>query len=222
MPSPLKRLSAALLFVAVACGDSTLSVSGVSAGCARSADVSGLVATRMLDRAPAAFVPNLGQWDHPAHFVFQSGPMSVFLQDRGWVLNLLDRPPEGKEHETAREHLDPRAAMEKAESERVRGVALRMSFEGDERVPQLIGEGKLQGKHNYFLGNDESRWHADVPLYSSVLYEGLYPGIDLRVREAEGHPEYDLLLQPGAALARVEVWVGRISTVSKKFRLLSR
>jgi hypothetical protein len=40
-----------------------------------------------------------------------------------------------------------------------------------------------------------------------VLYEGLYSGIDLRLREAKGVPEYDLLLQPGADLSRVSVQV---------------
>ena len=40
-----------------------------------------------------------------------------------------------------------------------------------------------------------------------VPRQNLYPGIDLRLREANGVPEYDLLLQPGADLSLVTVRV---------------
>ncbi len=46
-------------------------------------------ATRLLNRQPDFFVPNLGQWDHPARFVHRSGPMTLFVENRGWVLDLV-------------------------------------------------------------------------------------------------------------------------------------
>ena len=104
---------------------------------------------------------------------------------------------------TARE-----AAQREGKAEqKIRGVAVKMTFEGDTQVPEIVGEQKLEGHHNYFLGNDESRWRTGVPLYASLRYENLYPGIDLRLREMNGVPEYDLLLQPGADLSRVTVHV---------------
>ena len=54
-------------------------------------------------------------------------------------------------------------------------------------------------------GSSSSKSSATAGLYASVLYRDLYPGIDMRLREARGHPEYDLLLQPGADLAQVAV-----------------
>ena len=59
-----------------------------------------------------------------------------------------------------------------------------MTFEGDASVPEIVGEKKFAGHHNYFLGSDESRWRTGVPLYGSVRYDGIYPGIDLRLRQA--------------------------------------
>lgn len=144
-------------------------------------------ANRLMNRQPGFFVPNLGQWEHPARFVHRSGTMTLFLEDRGWVIDVVQRSVE-PDHKT-------------------RGVALQMTFEGDAGVPEIIGEKKLDGHHNYFLGKDESRWRSHVPLYGSVRYENLYPGIDLRLREANGVPEYDLLLQPGADLVAVCVRV---------------
>jgi hypothetical protein len=140
---------------------------------------------QMRRRQAACFVPNLGQWDHAAKFVHRSGLMTLFLKGRGWVVDLRERP-------------DQRGN---------RAVALQMTFEGDARVPQLIGEEKSSAHHNYFLGNEENRWHTGVPLFGSVRYENLYPGIDVRLRDANGVPEYDLLLKPGADLAAVDVHV---------------
>ncbi len=48
--------------------------------------------------------------------------------------------------------------------QKIRGVALQMTFEGDAHVPEIAGEKKLAGHHNYFLGNDETRWRTDVQL----------------------------------------------------------
>ena len=166
--------------------------SGSHSAVASSLDIAD--ATRLLNRQPGFFVPNLGQWDHTARFVHRSGPMTLFLEDRGWVLKLVDRPIESD------------ATPEDGDVERkTRAVALKMTFEGDEHVPEIVGENKFGGHHNYFLGKDESRWRNGVPLYGSVRYENLYPGIDLRLREMNGVPVYDLLLQPGADLSLVIV-----------------
>ena len=161
-------------------------------------------ATRLLNRQPGFFVPNLGQWEHPAKFVHRSGPMTLLLKDRGWVIDLVERPvePEAKPH--ASQHTTP---GDGEVEQKIRGVALQMTFEGDGHVPEIVGEKKFTGHHNYLLGNDESRWRTGVPLYGSVRYENLYPGIDLRLREANGVPEYDLLLAPGADLVAVTVHV---------------
>ncbi len=123
---------------------------------------------RMLAGLPAAFVPNLGQWQHPTRFVLRCGPMTVLLEDRGFILDLVAPAPD---------------------RERGHGIALRLSFAGASCAARLVGEGKLSGHHNYFLGSDESRWRTGVPRYASVRYVDLYPGIDLRLREADGHPE---------------------------------
>ena len=153
-------------------------------------------AADLVDGQPGFYVPNLGQWGHAARFVHRRGPMTLFLQDRGWVIDLAQRP--------AGTRATP---SDGAVDSEIRGVALRMTFAGDPHLPEIVGEEKLSGCHNYFLGDDESRWRTNVPLFVSVRYENLYPGIDLRLREASGSPEYDLLLQPGADLARVSVHV---------------
>ena len=137
-----------------------------------------------MSRAPVAhsgFVPNLGQWEHGSRFVHRGRAMNVFLSDRGWLLDLVG--PAG------------------------RGVAVRMSFPGAGARPELIGEDVLPGHHNYFLGTDANRWRTHVPRFAAVRYAGLYPGVDVRLRHAGGHLEYDLLLGPGTDLSAVSIRV---------------
>ncbi|MEO6595960.1 MAG: hypothetical protein ABIP94_14505, partial [Planctomycetota bacterium] len=50
-----------------------------------------VIGAAMLERAPVAFVPNLGQWDHPARYVASFGAMTVFLERDGWTFTLLER-----------------------------------------------------------------------------------------------------------------------------------
>jgi hypothetical protein len=161
-------------------------------------------ANRLLQRQPGFFVPNLGQWEHGARFIHRSGPMTVFVKDRGWVLDLVERPVVARPRPHAAHRANP---GDRESDQKLLGVAVSMTFESEACVPEIVGENKLPGHHSYFLGNDESKWRTDVPLYSSVRYENLYPGIDLRLREMNGVPEYDLLLQPGADLSLVNVRV---------------
>jgi hypothetical protein len=46
---------------------------------------------------------------------------------------------------------------------------------------------------NYFIGNDPSKWQANVPTYGSVLYRDLYPGIDLRYSPSLDVPRNPLI-----------------------------
>ena len=185
-PSPMSRLTPILVAGALI-GVMALMASRFPcpARASESRSASTLKAGATLNRQLGCFVPNLGQWDHSARFVHRSGPMTLFLEDRGWVLDLVERPvrPRPKPHEPASLPRHERV------DQKVRGVALKMTFEDARRVTEIVGEEKLPGHHHYFLGNDESRWKSPVPLYGSVRYRDLYPGVDLRVREAHRAPE---------------------------------
>ena len=170
------------------CAITALAVAGPSSSVARGtpgrvpAPRPSAEGSRLLGGLPVAFVPNVGQWEHAARYVARVGAMTVFLEENGWTVALA---------EPAKEH--------------ARGVAVRMTFAGA-RAPTLVAEDTLPGRHNYFLG-DPAQWRSDVPLYRSVRYRDVQPGVDVRAREHAGHFEYDLLLQPGADLAPVEIAV---------------
>ena len=136
---------------------------------------------KLLARQPVAFVPNLGQWDHAAHHVGRFGPMTVFLEDKGWTFTLVERD----QATTGSRMTPPGSECREQKSSASRGVAVRMSFVGAS-APEVASEQQLPGRNNYFLGNDPSKWRSEVPLYGSVSYRQLYPGVDVSVRERGG------------------------------------
>jgi len=79
---------------------------------------------------------------------------------------------------------------------------VHMGFEGSKPC-QIIGEDQLPGTANFFIGNDSSKWVTEIPTYSAIRYEDLYPGIDLAFKGTEGNLKHELLLKPGADPAKI-------------------
>ena len=61
---------------------------------------------------------------------------------------------------------------------------------------------------NYFIGSDSSKWLTDVSQYSSLTYQGVYPGIDLVLHSNSAGSqefEYDFVLQPGGNASEIQL-----------------
>src|SRR5262245_25360000 len=132
---------------------------------------------------PLAFVENRGQWSPQARF--GASALGAALRLEAGALALRVRGTEG--------------------DGTMREVALRLAFEGA-RPGVVLEEGALlPGTHTFFLGSDPRRWRRGLAGHDSVLYRGLYEGIDLRVRGTPRALEYDLLLGPGADPSRIVI-----------------
>jgi hypothetical protein len=63
----------------------------------------------------------------------------------------------------------------------------------------MTGRDELSARANYFIGNDPSKWRAGIPLFSRVLADDVYPGVQvIYYANQSGQLEYDFVLQPGA------------------------
>ena len=71
-----------------------------------------------------------------------------------------------------------------------------LAFSGAKTNPRIVGIDPLQSKSNYFVGRDASKWKTDIPHFSKVKYEELYPGIDLVVYGNQRELEYDFVVAP--------------------------
>ena len=125
---------------------------------------------------PLDFIENHGQWNTPAKFVARTDALAAYFEENSIELVL------GKNQST-----------------------LSLTFEGALRNVKLVGEAQRSGYYNFFMGNDPAHWQSHVSAYGNLLYQGLYNGIDVRVREDSGQLQYDLLLGPGADLDQVKI-----------------
>lgn len=63
------------------------------------------------------------------------------------------------------------------------------------------GEEPLDGRVNYLVGNDSTRWRTEIQTYAKVRYSDVRPGIDLVFYfNSAGELEYDLEVAPQADL----------------------
>jgi uncharacterized repeat protein (TIGR01451 family) len=133
---------------------------------------------------PLSFEENRGQADPAVRFVSRGSGRSLFLTPTEAVLTLSKPQPE----------TTPGAATETRSSPDV----LRIGVDGADPAAAVSGAERLPGVANYFLGNDPSKRHTDVPTYARVVQDQVLPGVDMAWYGNGKELEYDILLAPGA------------------------
>src|SRR6266851_8109011 len=68
---------------------------------------------------------------------------------------------------------------------------------------------ELPGKRNYLIGNDPSKWRIDVPTYSRVRFEKVYPGVNVTYYGNQHQLEYDFEVAAGADPRQIQFAFGR-------------
>jgi hypothetical protein len=140
-------------------------------------------------KLPLSFEANQGQTNARVKFLARGQGYTLFLTPTETVLSLKKNQ--------ARPDISQPSAQSSSTSETI-GTVLRMQFAGANPTPKVVGREPLPGHVNYLIGKDPSRWHTQVPTYGKVVYEGVYPGVDLVYYGNHGQLEYDFVLTPGA------------------------
>jgi uncharacterized repeat protein (TIGR01451 family) len=136
---------------------------------------------------PLMFEPNVGQLDlgqtnSSVKFLARGAGYSILLDGNSAVIGLQ----RGKAHTG-------------------RSESLRMKLAGASASARVTGTDLLPGKTNYFIGNDPTQWHKNVPQFARVQYENIYPGINLVFYGNQGRLEYDFQVAPGADPSQAEL-----------------
>jgi len=147
-------------------------------------------------RLPISFEANKGQHDSRVKYLARGSGYNLFLTSNEAVLSLQSAITNGKKQKK----IDPTPPLSrKLEQRRAsRQSVVRMKLLNSNPDPRITELAELQGQVNYFIGNDPKKWRTEVPTYSRVKYEQVYPGIDLVYYGNQGQLEYDFLVAPGA------------------------
>lgn len=145
------------------------------------------------------FEENKGQWDDRALFKTDLKGGRLFLEKNTLTYTFYNPADLDRIH--AKRH-EQNADIS---SEIINNHAFKVRFEGAQEQPFVHGTGQKHEYHNYFIGNDPSKWATDVKLFEKVHYTALYPFIDLDVYSHKGNLKYDLTVMPGGKASNIRM-----------------
>jgi hypothetical protein len=182
-------------------------------------------ASAVLAKLPLTFEANQGQTDPRVKFLSRGRGSTLFLTADEAVLSLSlpselehgdispggtlpDRTgaePDGEARILGETVGGRRPGEAQATSRKPQATVLKMRLVGANRHAKVTGSEPMGCPVHYFLGNDPTKWHTDVPQYSRVKYEAVYPGVDLVYYGNQSQLEYDLVVAPGADPQQIEL-----------------
>jgi len=100
------------------------------------------------------------------------------------------------------------------------GSMIRYSFISSNKVDP-VGIGYRGYSYNYFIGNEEKGWAANMRLCEEVYYENIWDGTDIRFYTDGNRLKYDLIVHPYSNVDNIRIRVeGQKSIVVNKDRLI--
>src|SRR5215813_11730427 len=153
---------------------------------------------------PLSFELNRGQADGTVKFLARGAGYNIFLTPTEAALVLsgsstltetsaVDESEIYSDAPTFHRHQLERSKNAKATPP----LVVRMKLDGAS-PGRVEGVQELQGKVNYFIGDDASKWLTDIPTFRKVAYRNVYEGIDAIYYGNRQQLEYDLVVAPGA------------------------
>ena len=91
------------------------------------------------------------------------------------------------------------------ESRGATGDVLSITLEGANEEASPVGQAKLPGRSNYFIGRDASKWRKGVEQFSQARVKNVYDGIDLLYYGNGNELEHDYVLTPGSDPSRIRM-----------------
>jgi Calx-beta domain-containing protein/beta-propeller repeat-containing protein/uncharacterized protein DUF4214 len=170
-------------------------------------------------RLPIYFEENRGQTDDTVRYLTRGAGYSLFLADGEAVLSVRKRPSTrdasisgaagnlkrqfeptsaGQESNTETRQSRSLRRPTEADSNSAPPDVLRMRLMGARKASKISGEDEQEGKSNYFISNDPSKWRTNVGHYARVRYAQVYAGIDQVYYGNQGQLEYDFVVAPHA------------------------
>ncbi|MCJ7515588.1 MAG: SBBP repeat-containing protein, partial [Dehalococcoidia bacterium] len=139
---------------------------------------------------PLLFIENQGQLDAEVRYYVKAAGQTVYLTDDGIVFDLIRY-----QHEiTGVSDLADRQAER---------LVFSLDFVGASESLTVQSRDRGKAAINYFIGSNPEKWYADVPSYKEVVYQSIYPGIDLRLYGNAGLLQYDFIVAPGANVSDI-------------------
>jgi hypothetical protein len=131
-------------------------------------------------KLPLSFERNEGQTDPQVAFVSRGAGYTLFLTQKGEAVFKLRSSDKAHRYDV-----------------------LKMSLVDADKPHAAVGESRLGGVSNYFMGNDPQKWHSGVGMFGQVAYKNVYKGVDVLYYGNQKSLEYDFHVAPGASTRQI-------------------
>ncbi|MBN1911351.1 MAG: SBBP repeat-containing protein [Pirellulales bacterium] len=163
----------------------------------------------------ALFAENVGQWaDEEIAFGYNKGGTEIFFSDDSIEFNLSQR--EAAEKGETEYPLGTDFSMPNQEFVDEGGsyTSIHFSLHFDNaRSTEPTGSDQADTVFNYHIG-DPIAWLDGVATYKTIIYPGLYDGIDLHTFSRHGQMKYEFHVQPGADYSQISLSYAGIEGLS--------
>jgi hypothetical protein len=149
---------------------------------------------------PLYFIVNKGQVNKKAKFYAKASRYTLWLTNEGLVFDSVKKTHPAPPGHPSQERHTPSALRGHPSQEgnsKIHRDVSRLIFLNANKNAEIVPVDETKLRVNYFKGNDQSKWHCDVPTSQAVLYKNLYKNIDLKVYGIEKQIEYDWIVKPG-------------------------
>lgn len=146
------------------------------------------------------FVVNKGQWDERALFLSKMQNLNYWITKKGVVYDYYQLERDEKQFES---DLTPNHNFGHI-TNHIGHVIFSELINSNEN-PIVEQTGIKQAYHNYFLGNDQSKWQPNVPLYSNVTLKNIYSGVDVTYFYEGNNVRHDYIVHPYADPSQIKI-----------------
>jgi gliding motility-associated-like protein len=140
-----------------------------------------------------SFVKNCGQWDAPFLYKTDIPYGTVFLEKACVTYNFISRESSSQ----ISEKMHHFGVEEFSKPVHAYYHAYKMLFKNGNEDALIKEENRKDTYHNYYLGNDPSKWKTGVPLFGKIIYENIYKNINYEIIAAGNTLKYNLEINPG-------------------------
>lgn len=150
------------------------------------------------------FIENKGQWNEQARFRANlSGAGTAFFTNSGIVYNYSSiEDLKRADHAYCEDQVD-QATLDNI---KINNHAFKVVFKNANTNVTAIGEQKQSTYHNYFIGNDPSKWASRVGLFHQAKFQNVYNGIDVAYYGSKNNNlKYDFIVKAGANPGQIQL-----------------
>ena len=152
--------------------------------------------------ATSGFVENKGQWPAQVLFAADIPGGKLYVEQTRLLYSFFESPE--SHHDHAAKH-ESGKDVSGYHTGTILAHAFEIKFLHANSIIQAQGTNALQTRYNYIYGDDPSSWFQDAKAYETIIIHDLYDGVDMKLYTNGSSIKYDLIVNPGGSINKIEL-----------------